>query len=161
MNWLDVVLVIFLFLTALIGLIRGLVSMLIPLIGVIVGVVLAGQYYTNLAHDVFRSHATAANIAAFAIIVLVFLIIAVILTTLLHGLLRRLFLDWLNHLLGVFIGFVIGSLIAGAILSVLLKQSVGVSTIQDSAVASFLVDKFPLSLSFLPGEFDRVKNYFH
>ena len=161
MNWLDAVLVIFLIFTTLVGVIRGLVGMLLPLIGLVVGVIVAGNYYTGLANDVFRSDATAARIAAFIVIVLVFLIIATLLTVLLHGFLKRFLLDWLNHLLGAFAGFVIGSLIAGAILSILLKQSVGVPTIQDSAVASFLVDKFPFALSLLPGEFDKIKNYFH
>jgi len=67
MNWLDVVLGIFLLLTAIIGLI--LVSTLIPLLGLIVGVVVAGNYYTGLAHGLFRSHSEAAYIAAFVVIV--------------------------------------------------------------------------------------------
>jgi membrane protein required for colicin V production len=68
MNWLDVVLGIFILLTAIIGLMRGLVSTLIPLLGLIVGVVVAGNYYTGLAHGLFRSHSEAAYIAAFVVI---------------------------------------------------------------------------------------------
>jgi hypothetical protein len=55
---------------------------------------------------------------------------------------------------------VFGVIIAGAVLDVLLKHSVGVSTIQDSGVAAFLVDKFPVALSLLPGDFDRIKVFF-
>jgi hypothetical protein len=69
-------------------------------------------------------------------------------------------LEWLNHLAGLLLGAVLGGLIAGAVLSILLKYDIGVSTISSSAVAAFLVEKFPLALSFLPGDFDRIKNFF-
>jgi membrane protein required for colicin V production len=159
-NWLDVVLGIFLLIAAVMGLRRGLVSTLIPLIGLIIGVVIAGQYYMGLAHNVFRSHSDAAYIAAFVVIVLIFLIAAFILTRVLHGLLKVVLLDWANHLAGFLLGAILGGLISGAILSLLLKHSIGVSTISDSKVAAFLVEKFPIALSFLPGSFDAVKHFF-
>src|SRR4030042_3921002 len=106
MNWLDAVLVIFLIITAFMGLMLGLISMAIPLIGLIIGIVVAGQYYTGLAHDVFSSHSDAAYIAAFVIIVLVFLVAAAVLTAVLHDLLEIVFLDWVNHLAGLLLGLV-------------------------------------------------------
>ena len=160
MNWLDIVLGIFLLITAIMGLMRGLVSTLIPLLGLIVGVVIAGRYYSGLAHGLFRSHSEAADIAAYVVIVLLFLIAAWIVTRVLHGLLKVILLDWLNHLAGLLLGAILGGLIAGAILSILLKYDIGVSIISGSSVAAFLVEKFPLALSFLPGDFDRVKNFF-
>jgi uncharacterized membrane protein required for colicin V production len=54
MNWLNVVLVIFLILTALIGLIRGSISTLIPLVGVIVGVVVAGQFPEDISQQIIH-----------------------------------------------------------------------------------------------------------
>ncbi len=161
MNWLDVVLVICLIISAFIGFYLGLISALIPLVGLMVGVVVAGQYYTGFAHDIFSSHANSAYIASFVIIVLLFLIAAAILTIFLHGVLKIVLLDWLNHLAGMAFGFIWGCIIAGSVLSVLLKHSVGVSAISDSGVAAFLVDKFPLARSFLPGDFDHVKVFFH
>lgn len=159
MNWLDVVLGIFLLITAIWGLMRGLVSTLIPLIGLIAGVVVAGRYYTGLAHA-FHGHSTAAYIAAFVVIVILFLIAAFIVTMILHRLLKLVLLDWANHLTGFILGAIVGGLIAGAILSLLLKYSIGVSIISGSAVAAFLVEKFPIALSFLPGSFDKVKQFF-
>ncbi len=114
MDWLDAVLVIFIAITALIGLSLGLISTLIPLIGLIIGIVVAGQYYTALAHDVFLSHSDTAYVAAFVLIIVVFLVAAAILTAFLHDLLAIIYLDWLNHLAG---------LVLGAILSVLLQHS--------------------------------------
>ena len=160
MNWLDVVLGISLLLTAVTGLMRGLLSTLIPLIGLIIGVLVAGHYYTGLAHGLFRSHSEAAYIAAFLVIVFLFLIAAWIVTAVLHGLLKTVLLDWVNHLAGFVAGALLGGIIAGAILSVLLKYDIGIPTISDSRVAAFLVEKFPMALSFLPGDFDRVKEFF-
>jgi len=160
MNWLDVVLGIFLLIMAIMGLRRGFVSTLIPLLGLIVGVVIAGNYYQGLAHNVFRSHSDAAYIAAFVVIVLILLIIAFVVEGVLHRLLKVVLLDWANHLAGFLLGAILGGLIAGSILSVLLKHSIGVATISDSKVAAFLVEKFPIALSFLPGSFDSVKHFF-
>jgi membrane protein required for colicin V production len=159
MNWLDVVLGIFLLIMAIWGLMRGLVSTLIPIIGLIVGIVVAGRYYTGLAHA-FHGHSTAAYIAAFVVIVILFMIAAFIVTMIVHRFLKLVLLDWANHLAGFLLGAVLGGLIAGAILSILLKHSIGVSLISGSIVAAFLVEKFPLALSFLPGSFDYVKQFF-
>lgn len=161
MNWLDAALVIFLILMALAGLMRGFIKTLLPLVGLMVGVVVAGKYYTGLAHDIFSSHSTAAYVAAFLVIVLVFLIAAMILAMVLHELLKLVLLGWLDHLAGLVLGAVLGYIIAGAILTILLKHSVGVSTISDSEVANYMVNKFPVALAFLPGDYDRVKDFFH
>jgi len=121
--------------------------------------VVAGRYYDALAH-VVSSDSDAAYVAAFAIIVVAFLIAAVILAEVLHRLLSTIFLGGVDHLAGLLFGVVFGVIIAGAVLDVLLKHSVGVSTIQDSGVATFLVDKFPVARSLLPGDFDRIKVFF-
>ena len=159
MDWLDLVLVIFLILTALVGFSRGLLRTVIPLIGLVIGIVVAGRYYDALAHVVSKdSHA--AYVAAFAIIVVAFLIAAVILADVLHRLLTIVLLGWVDHLAGLLFGVLFGVIIAGAVLDVLLKHSVGVSTIQDSGVASFVVDKFPAAHSLMPRDFDQVRDFF-
>jgi membrane protein required for colicin V production len=160
MNWLDIVLGIFLLISAITGLESGLLGTLIPLMGLMGGVAVAGNYYTGLAHGLFRSHSEAAYIAAYVVIVLVFLIAAWILTRVLHDLLKVILLDWLNHLAGFVLGVVLGGVIIGAMLSILLKYDIAVPIISGSSVAAFLVEKFPLALSFLPGDFDRVKSFF-
>ena len=159
MNWLDVVLVVFLILTALVGFSRGLLRTLVPLVGLIIGVVVAGRYYDALA-DVVSSDSKAAYVAAFGIIVIAFLIAAVILSEIMHKALSLVLLGWVDHLAGLLSGVVIGVIISGAALALLIKHSVGVSTIQDSDVASFMVEKFPAALSLLPGDFDHVKDFF-
>lgn len=160
MNWLDAILVIFLILSGFLGLKRGLVKTIVPVIGLIAGVVVAGRYYDALAHRVFSSHSTAAYVLAFAIIVLLFLVVAAILAIALQKALSLVLLGWLDRLAGGILGLLLGSLIAGAILALLLRYSLALPTIGDSSVASFLVDKFPLALSLLPGDFDPVREFF-
>ena len=159
MDWLDLILVMSLILMAFVGFSRGLLRTVIPLVGLVIGVVVAGRYYDALAH-VVSSDSDAAYVAAFAIIVVAFLIAAVILAEVLHKLLSTIFLGWVDHLAGLLFGVLFGVIIAGAVLDVLLKHSVGVSTIQDSGVASFVVDKFPAAHSLMPRDFDRVKDFF-
>jgi len=160
MDWLDLILVIFLILAAFVGFSRGLLRTLIPLIGLVIGVVVAGRYYDALAH-VVSSNSDAAYVAAFAIIVVAFLIAAVILAEVLHRLLTIVLLGWVDHLAGLLFGVLFGIIIAGAVLAVLIKHSVGGATIQDSGVAAFLVDKFPVARSLLPGDFHSIKVFFH
>ena len=161
MNWLDVTLVLFLALATLLGLRQGLIKIVLAAIGLTVGIIAASRYYDALAHRVFSSHSDTAYIFSFVLIVIVFLIIAVILAYFLQKTLSKIFLGWADRLLGGLLCLVIGSLFAGAILALLLKYSLAVPSIEDSAVASFLVDKFPLALSLMPGEFESVKSFFH
>jgi len=144
----------------LLGMARGLIKIVVPAIGLTVGIIVAGAYYDALAHRVFSSHSNAAYVISFVIIVLIFLVFAIILAYFLQKTLSKIFLGLVDRLLGGILCFLIASLVIGAILAVLLKYSLAVSTIEDSAVASFLVDKFPLALSIMPGDFDTVKSFF-
>jgi membrane protein required for colicin V production len=160
-NWLDIILVIFLILSAFIGLKQGLVRTIIPLVGLIVGVLVAGSYYDALANRILHSHSIAAYLFAFFITVVIFLVAATILAVVLQKVLSLTILGCLDRLAGGIIGLAMGCIIAGTLLALFLKYSLAVSAIDDSAVASFLVDKFPLVLSLLPKDFDTVKDFFH
>jgi len=161
MNWLDIALAIFLALAALLGLSQGLVKMILPVIGLLIGVIVAGRYYDALAHRVLSSHSNAAYVISFVLIVIIFLIAAVILAYILQKTLSLILLGWADRLLGGLLCLVVGSLFVGTVLALLLKYSLAVPSIEESEVASFLVDKSPITLSFLPGEFDEVKRFFH
>lgn len=161
MNWLDIALAIFLALAALLGLSRGLVKIVLPAIGLMVGIIAAGRYYDILAHGVLSSHSTTAYIIAFVFIVVIFVIAAVIVAYILQKALSLVLLGWIDRLAGALLCLVVGSLFVGAVLALLLKYSLAVPSIEESAVASFLVDKFPITLSLMPGEFESVKSFFH
>jgi membrane protein required for colicin V production len=52
-----------------------------------------------------------------------------------------------------------GAIFMGALLATIVKFF-GSSLIVDSFLASILLDKFPLVLGFLPGEFDMIRDFF-
>jgi len=164
MNWLDIVIIVFLFITTIAGLSKGLIKTIIPLVGVILAVVLAGHYYGSVAD--WLSHglhsASQANIVGFAIIFIAVVIVSLIIASLLSKFLSLLLLGWVDKLGGAVLGFVIGGFIVGAILTIITKyQFPGMErTIQNSNLASFFVVHFNMVLPLLPKEFDSVRKFF-
>jgi len=164
MNWLDIVIIIFLAITTITGLSRGLVKTIIPLVGIILGVVLAGHFYGSVAD--WLSHwfhsPSQANIAGFAIIFIVVVIVSLIIASLLSKFLSLLLLGWVDKLGGAVLGFVIGGLVCGAILTLITKYNfAGIEgTIRNSSLASFFVAHFNMALPLLPKEFDSAHQFF-
>ena len=80
MSWLDLVIVVVLAVGAFFGLRTGIIKTVLSLAGVIVGVVLAGQYYVAFADVLpfFSETSSTAKIVAFAIILIVVMAIAAI-----------------------------------------------------------------------------------
>ena len=69
-------------------------------------------------------------------------------------------LGWVNRLGGAVLGLILGAIFCGALLAMWVKfQGIG-DTILDSALASFLLDKFPIVMGLLPSEFDSVRDFF-
>ena len=164
MNWLDIVIVIFLGITTITGLSRGLVKTIIPLVGIILGVVLAGHFYGSVADGLstwFHSPSQA-KIAGFAIIFIVVVIVSLIIASLLSKLLSLLLLGWVDRLGGAVLGLVIGGLVCGTILTLITKPNFpGVEgTVQGSTLASFFVDHFNIVLPILAKGFDSVHQFF-
>ena len=164
MNWLDVIVIIFLVVTTITGLSKGLIKTIIPLVGVILGVVLAGRFYGSVADwlSTWLHSPSQANIAGFAIIFVAVVIVSLIIASLLSKFLSLLLLGWVDKLGGAVLGFVIGGLVCGAILTIITKYNFpGMEgTIHDSNLASFFVNNFNMVLPFLPGEFDSVHQFF-
>jgi membrane protein required for colicin V production len=164
MNWLDVVIIVFLVITTFTGLSKGFIKAIIPLLGIIVGVVLAGRFYGSVAD--WLSHwlhsSSQANIAGFVIIFVVVVIISLIIASLLSKFLSLLFLGWVDKLGGAVLGFVIGGFICGAILTLFTKYSFPgmAGSIHNSNLASFFVEHFNMVLPFLPKEFDSARQFF-
>jgi membrane protein required for colicin V production len=165
MNWLDIVLTVFLAVTTVSGLINGLVRSIIPLLGIIIGIVLAGRFYGSMGD--WLSHwiknPDHAQIAAFIIILILVILVALIPASALSKLLSSLQLGWIDRLGGAALGFIIGGFICGALLTLVAKYNVSDmnTTIQASIVASFFLDRFPLVVPFLPKEFNIARSLFH
>jgi membrane protein required for colicin V production len=161
MSWLDIVLLILMAISTLVGLKVGLIKAVLSLAGVIVGVVLAGRFYVSLAeHLTFISQPGLAKIAAFAIILIGVMVVAAVLASLIKWAVSAMMLGWVNRLGGAVFGFVLGAIFCGALLSIWVKF-IGISEpVHGSALAVLLLDNFPLILALLPGEFDSVSSFF-
>jgi len=162
MNWLDVVIIIILVIQTFVGFSQGFIKALGGLIGLIVGVILAGRFYENLAGSVFSfiSNSDVANVVAFVAILIVVGIIFAIIASLLTKLVSVVFLGLFNRLLGAVFGLAMGALFIGAALAVWAKFF-GSGSLADSFMATFLLDKFPLVLALLPSQFDSIKDFFN
>jgi membrane protein required for colicin V production len=164
MNWLDALIIIVILIPMVLGFRKGLISSVLPLIGIVIGIVLAGRYYGSIAgwlSNWLQSEAQT-KIVGFAIIFILVVMAAIFIASVLRRFLSLLFLGWVDKLGGLAFGLVMGSVVAGALLALISKffASRVESTIADSALAAFFLDKFPFVLGLLPKEFDSVRQFF-
>ncbi len=161
MNWLNIVIIVVLAISTFLGLKTGIIKAVLSLAGLIVGVILAGQLYAPLAEQLsFISQAGVAEVVAFALILIGVMVIAVVLARLLKWAASVVMLSWVNHLGGAIFGLVLGAIFCGALLAIWVKWLGVGSTITESIVSAFLLDKFPLVLALLPDEFDAIRSFF-
>jgi membrane protein required for colicin V production len=160
MNWLDIVILVVLIAPIFIGLKLGLIKAAFSLAGLIIGVVLASNFYDSLAGVMtFITNEGIANIVAFAIILVVVMVIAAVLARVLKTFIKFVFLGWVDHVGGAVLGLVMGALLISAVLATLVKYY-GTGLITDSLLAGFLLDKFPLILGLLPEDFNSIRDFF-
>jgi membrane protein required for colicin V production len=158
MNWFDIVLIVVLALLTFLGLRRGLISMVLPLVGLIIGVILAGQHYETVGE--WLGDFQYAGWAGYAIILVAVFIAAVILARILRRFVRLVFLGWIDRLGGAILGLILGSLLCAAALAASVKFGLGLDFIPGSGIAQLLLDWFPVVLGLLPHEFDAVRDFF-
>ena len=161
MSWLDIAVIVIIGIATLIGLKIGIIKAVLTLAGVIVGVLLAGRFYVALAERLtFIPQETLAKVVAFAIILMVVVLIASIIAGVLKWLASIILLGWVNRLGGALLGLIMGSILCGALLAMWTKF-LGISDpIAESALATFLLDRFPMVLALLPGDFVSVRSFF-
>lgn len=161
MNWLDIVIIVVIAISAFGGLKNGLIKAVLSLAGLIVGVVLAGRYYTPLSEQLtFIPQDNIARIVAFAIILIGVMIIAGVLANLLKWAVSAVMLGWVNRIGGAIFGLVLGAVFCGALLAMWIKFMGIQSIIVESAMTNMLLDFFPVVLALLPDEFDAVRSFF-
>jgi len=161
MNWLDIVIIVLIAVPTFLGLKLGIIKAALSLAGVIVGVILAGNFYIPLSEQLtFLSHTGAAEIVAFAMILIGIMVIANVLAGLLKRLTSLVMLGWLNRIGGAAFGLALGAIFCGATLAIWVKFLGIGETITDSILAATLLDYFPIALTLLPAEFDSVSSFF-
>ena len=162
MNWLDIVILIAIAIAAFIGLRFGLIKAVLLVVGIIVGVVLAGHFSGPLGERLtFIASEGVAKGVAFAIIMLAVLAAAAIVAALLTWATKLVMLGWVNRLGGAVLGLFLGALFCGALLAMWVHFLGAAQAITDSVIATVLLDRLPLVLALLPGEFDGVRSFFY
>jgi membrane protein required for colicin V production len=160
MNWLDIVILIYLGISVISGLMQGLIRTVFSIVGVIVGIFLASHFYKQLGDILtFISNKDAANIVAFAIILLAVMGIAALIAWILRAFIKKIMLGWVDRVGGAVLGLLLGALSVSAFLAIIVKYT-SAGFIIDSKLAGFFLDKFPLILGLLPSEFDVIRKFF-
>ncbi len=160
MNWLDIILIVLLVIPTLIGLRRGLIKAVLSLAGLIIGVVLAGNFYQPVSKLFgFINNQDVANILAFVLILVLVIVIATVLARLLKFAVSVVMLGWVDHVGGAVFGFLLGAIFLSAILATWVKFF-GTGIVTESFFAGVLLDKFPMILALLPNDFDAVRDFF-
>lgn len=160
MNWLDIVIIVTLIIPIFVGLKIGIIKAVLSLAGLVIGVVLASNFYGPLAKVLgFIPNEAVANIVAFVLILVVVMVIAAIIVRLLKFIASVTMLSWVDHLGGGVFGFIMGAILWSALLATWVKFF-GTELVIQSFLAKVLLDKFPLILGLLPSEFDVVRDFF-
>ena len=159
----DLVLLVILGFATLWGMRKGLIRVVIPAVGMIVGVVLASRLYSTIADSVFSSEAAIAKVGAFIIVLVAVMIVASIVSKVLTGMVSLVMLGWVNRLVGGAVGLLLSAVGLGVVLALVARfPLLGLdSAVKGSALAALLVERFPLVLSLLPGEFDLLRAFFN
>ena len=160
MNWLDIVILVALVAPTLLGLWQGFIKTLLSLVGLVLGVIVASNFYEALAGVLtFISNPGIANIVAFVILLVAVMVLAAIIAAVLRAILKAIMLGWADRLAGAVLGLLFGAVFMGAVLAGFVKFF-GEGPVTDSLLAGLLLDKVPLVLALLPREFDSVRGFF-
>ena len=161
MNWLDIIILVIIAISTVIGLKVGIIKAFFAVAGGIIGVFLAGRFSGSLADRLpFISDADVAKVVAFAVILIVVMIIAAILAVVIKWATSAVMLGWVNRLGGAVFGFVLGAIFCSALLIIWVKFVGITEPVSGSALASLLLSSFPMVLTLLPAEFDSIRSFF-
>ena len=150
MNWLDIVIVVAGSSITLIGWAIGGIFIGVTALGILAGMALA----TRLQDEVqplfsrFIDSDNGAEIASFALIFVLIILASVAFSAALKTVLSKLMLGWVDKAAGLVVGLVLTFVIGSVVLATIQHHPVlGLeTTIEDSALGSFLADKFDVVL---------------
>jgi membrane protein required for colicin V production len=164
MNWLDfaIIFVIIGFVVAAYA--AGLIREAVTLVAAILGIVVAGLLYDDLAADilVFMNDEDAAQAISFLILVGAVYLFGQIVALMLSRTASLLMLGWADHAGGAVFGFLKGLIVVQALLIVLAAYpSLGMDdAVAGSQLAPYFVDDVDILLWVLPDNFDsRIERF--
>jgi membrane protein required for colicin V production len=153
MNWLDIVLVVILILSAIIGIFKGLVKQVIGLVAVIAGLVLASLYYEGAAgiFEAFIKNRLLSNFLGFLLIFVLVLIAGGILGHLITKAMKGP-LAIVNRLFGGLFGAVKGVLICGILVFALFTFRVAKPALETSVLAPVCLGITRAAINMIPAD---------
>ncbi|MBM2831324.1 MAG: cvpA family protein [Dehalococcoidia bacterium] len=161
MNWLDIVIIIILAISAVGGWKTGLIQAGLGWLGIVVGIVLAGDYYQAMAKPlsgIFQNDL--ASVLSFTVILAAVILLSYLIGLWLNKVVTVTLLGWVNRLMGAAFGLLTGAMVIGALIALWIKFVGTPGTVGQSAIAPLLLDRFPLVLALLPDEFEPVRSFF-
>lgn len=160
MNWVDIIIIILVLGLAFMGWRQGVIKLVFTLVGLILGIVLAGRLWKQVADVLPIGNESLARIAGFIVVLAVVMIAAWLSARIAKTILKALLLGWVDGLAGAAIGALIGAVAATAIVSaagIVPSDSIK-GSVQDSTLAQPLVENMGVVYSLLPDEFSEVKD---
>ena len=143
MNWLDIVIIVLWAIGFFTGLRMGLYGAIFTTGGLIVGVLLAGRFSDNVAELLTDSISsdTMVTVISYGIIILAVFIGAQFLKTVVKGIMKMVFLGWVDSLGGLALGMVAGVVLSGALITGMARYSNDLPTdLLDAQSENALVD---------------------
>ncbi len=164
MNWLDIVIVLVITFFASTAFRAGLIREVVTLASVVVGVVIAGIFYDDLARDVltFIDDRKTALVVGFLVLLGAVYLAGQLVAVMLKQAAALLFLGWADHAGGALFGLIKGLIVVEVLLVLLVTfPRLGLKgDIDGSALASVFLDAAPLLLLVLPNEFEQAVDAF-
>jgi uncharacterized membrane protein required for colicin V production len=160
MNLIDIAILVLLIGLGFMGWRNGFIKLLFTLVGGIAGLVLAGQLWEQVASLLPINNESAAKLVAVVAILAGTLVASIILAKIMKGMLKVLLLGWVDGLAGAAIGLLLGGIAATAIVSAagIVPSGTVQKAVNESTLAGPLTKNMGVVYTFLPSEFDRVKD---
>lgn len=163
MNWLDIVIILVIAFFALSAFQSGLIREVVTLVSVVVGVIVAGLFYDDLARDVlvFIEDDAAARVVGFLVLLGAIYLAGQLIAIMLKQTASILLLGWADHIGGGLFGLLKGLIVVEVLLIAFVTFDVGLrDAIDGSALASVFLEARSVVLFVLPDEFERAVDAF-
>ena len=151
-NWLDILLLVIVAITIIIGAVRGFIRQIIGLLAVVVGLILAVKYY-SYGSEIFKfiRNDVLAQLLGFFLIFVVFLCIGWVINILLAKALRGPFKS-LNRLLGAGFGLIKGVLICCVVVFGFLIFPINAKALEESQLSPYCIEIAKTAYILIPQE---------
>jgi membrane protein required for colicin V production len=158
MNFLDVIFIVLIGISAIYGLVKGLVKEVISLLAVIIGLILTSRFYEGISpllRDLGLGE-QAAKILSFFILFIIIFIVIVLIGRLIHKFVHAIFLGWLNRLGGAGFGFIRGIVVSSIIIIILtITLSEKASILTQSKLTPHIMSISKVMLSLVPEDLQK------